>query len=206
MLSFSFSKKAAPKKDVPVQQETESKHVMREVEQVSEVSGIETRQEDVSTLNIGDSELVIPCRTIYLKEEKKSLKDNVPLRADLRKSESRPGIIYGESGNELLTSASEFGHVGNVPRKRPTSILMQIRAARMRGDISDAPDQVRRGLDPEKFGWAILKGMGYDPSSEEAQDLTKSLRGGNRAKLGIGMKIESMTLPHEQSKIENDNS
>jgi hypothetical protein len=40
--------------------------------------------------------------------------------------------------------------------------------------------------------------MGYDPATDNSVDVSKPVVG-NQAKLGLGVKIESVLLPHERA-------
>lgn len=66
---------------------------------------------------------------------------------------------------------------------------MQIRAARERGLVKDAPDAPLRSFDPDQFGWALLRGMGYQGSEEESADAPQPVAG-NQGRLGLGVKYD----------------
>ena len=187
-LAFSFSKSAPPRKELRVQDISDKNVIAHRVEGVSQAAGIKT-----TTISYDvDTEMVIPCNTLYSKRTSMSLSDPAVPEEKVHLTEISTGLMKGHKRN----SASLVNEVCQPPRKKTTSILMQIREARERGEIVDAPDQERRELDPEKYGWALLRGMGYDPSKDESPDPTKTVIG-NRAKLGIGVRLESLALPDE---------
>ena len=188
-LAFSFSKSAHPRKELRVQDISENNVIAHKVEGVSQAAGIKTT---TISSNV-ETEMVIPCNTLYSKRASMTLSDPAMPEEKVHLSETSTGLM---DGNKRI-SHSVVNEVCQPPRKKTASILMQIREARERGEIVDAPDQERRELDPEKYGWALLRGMGYDPSKDESPDVTKTVFG-NRAKLGIGVRLESLALPNEQ--------
>ena len=197
MLSFSFSKTAAPKRRVTVGP-TEPVPSRKEVLSVS--SGgvhVEKSQEDLDT--DGPKILVIPCRRLYDKPEITKSDLSEVGHDKFKTLESTSGIINASEPllkkDEPMAGLVEANAAVSCqpPKKKHMSILMQIKRARERGEIRDAPDQDTKTLDPEDFGWAAMRGMGYDPSTDESPDVTKSTVG-NRSKLGIGVQLGSKAL------------
>lgn len=189
-LSFSLAKTAAYKKVTGIQiQESTDITERREVVAISVDEGIivNKTEEDLEFERV--ETLVIPCKTLYTAREKRS--NNVQGTTDFSIDVAGPrpiGLILNPSqsvpaNNEELVPA----------KKGRSSILMQIMEARKRGEVQDAPLQPIRSLDANEFGWALLRGMGYDESKETAVD-TKATETvvGNRAKLGIGVKLETL--------------
>lgn len=201
MLSFSFSKTAAPKRRVTVAP-TEPVPSRKEVLSVSsEGVHVQRTQEDLDT--DASKILVIPCRRLYEKLEitKSDLREvghdkfkNLESTSGIINS-SEPSLKTDEPMVGLVEANSELSC--QPPKKKHMSILMQIKRARDRGEILDAPEQDTKTLDPEDFGWAVMRGMGYDPSTDESPDVTKSTLG-NRSKLGIGVKPDSIALPTDR--------
>ena len=192
-LSFSFSKAAAPKKQIAVHQK-EPEVVRREVVSINEGSAVELTGSSHETEEMMNQVLVIPVKTIYSKPERPKLDLSHVDQNALKKFENTAGII-----GDRAVSSGEVAKEGTSGKgvKRAGSILMQIQAAKKRGDIRDAPDVARQNLDPEEFGWALLRGMGYDPDTDTSPDVTKTVVG-NRTKLGLGVKASSIALPTEK--------
>ena len=190
-LSFSFSKTVAPKKQVQVQHEEIPKVSKREVLTITEGSEIVLEKSGEDGQESG--ELIIPVQTLYVKPERPPTDTAEPERGSLYKLENTPGVIAGKKRS--VSDPTEEP----VPKKRTGSILMQIREAREKGKIKDAADITERVLDPDQFGWALLRGMGYDPSTDSSPDVTKTVVG-NRAKVGLGAKLDNVKLPHETKK------
>jgi hypothetical protein len=190
-LSFSFSKTVAPKKQIQVQQEEVSKVNKRQVLTITEGSEIVVEKSAEDAQEAG--ELVIPVQTLYIKPERSPVDSADPEMRSLSKLENTPGVIAGKK--RIVNYSAEE----TVQKKRPGSILMQIREAREKGRIKDAADVTERVLDPDQFGWALLRGMGYDPSTDTSPDVTKTVVG-NRAKIGLGAKLDIVKLPHETKK------
>jgi hypothetical protein len=201
-LSFSFSKAVAPKKQALLQEGLNLQDRALEVQVVSEASGVMTVEKSDSD-DVDGSGMLIPCKTNYTKPAVKSRASPSRTLDGFKVHEGTSGMIFGGTRPDIETSGTESypNEVGRPPKKQngSSSILMQIRSARERGDIVDAPDQERRDIDPEKFGWAILRGMGYDPATDSSPDASKPVVG-NQAKLGLGVKNESVLLPHERAK------
>lgn len=189
-LSFSFSKTAAPKKQVLVHSH-EPVVTVREVVSVNEKVGVEVHK---STLDVEDQdeELVIPVKTLYVRPDRAKVDLSQVGHDALKQFENTSGIIAQESG---MRTEQPSGAVH--AKKRPGSILMQIQAAKKRGEVRDAPDVPRRQLDPDEFGWALMRGMGYDPEKDTSPDVTQTVVG-NRTKLGLGVKAESIALPTDK--------
>ena len=200
-LSFSFSKTAPPKKVVHVQpQQVDPQTLMREVIAVSSSGGImvEKTAEDLEREAV--KTLVIPCRTLYTKLERTALTTNVSGDSDLvDDSVGSPKMRKQPVGLTAVAPDLDSTHASSQSKRAKSSILMQIMEAKRRGDVIDAPTQEVRTLDANEFGWALLRGMGYDESKESAVDVTKTVVG-NRAKLGIGVKLDVVTLPTDKSK------
>jgi hypothetical protein len=167
----------------------------------SEGVHVEKTQEDLET--DASKILVIPCRRLYEKPEITKSDLSEVGHDKFKNLESTSGIINASElspkKDEPLVGLVEANDAVSCqpPKKKHMSILMQIKRARERGEIRDAPDQDTKTIDPEDFGWAVMRGMGYDPSTDESPDVTKSSVG-NRSKLGIGVKLHSIALPTDR--------
>lgn len=193
-LSFSFSKVAAPKKQ-PVFQSSAESAARREVLEVSKDSGIVTEKTPEDIQEESKKNLVIPCRTLYTKAERDHVDLSHVSHDGLKPFENSAGLIPSTATDSMQIGMEQ--HTNLPAKKKHKSILMQINEAKKRGMVRDAPNQETRSLNPEDFGWAVLRGMGYDESEDNSSDVSKSLIG-NRARLGIGVKIESLKLPTDR--------
>jgi len=191
-LSFSFAKSAPTKRTIVVPQPVPDEPQRRQVLGVSEDGKlvIEKTAEDIEAEKAGT--FVIPCKSHFVRAKRDPNTKPITHDDQLRKLENKSGIITGDTAVNPLNSQP-------APKKKRVSILMQIRESRIRGEVKDAPDQETRTFDPEDFGWALLRGMGYDESQDEGlkHDVTKDVVG-NRSKLGLGVKLESIQLPTEK--------
>ena len=191
-LSFSFAKTAAPKRAVvqaQVQEKVESK---KEILEVSATEGIITEPLTHDQASESESRLIIPCKSNYQRPEKIESTSEHIHDAELQELRDMPGLIP-------VSVSSKVDESNPVPKKQRTSILMQIRQARARGEIHDAPDEPAHKYDADEFAWGLLRGMGYDESKDTGPDVTKDVVG-NRSKLGLGVKLESIKLPTDAMK------
>ena len=200
-LSFSFSKAAPMKKPVIIQPVEKEPDQRREVVGISQKAGIviEKTQLDIDEEERGN--LVIPCKTLYSNPEKERLDLRNVGHDGLKAMENQAGLISQPPGRASSTNTRgdldmQDSTLPPPQKKRASSILMQIHAARKRGEIADAPNQEFRHIDPDEFGWALLRGMGYDEATDQSPDVTKTVTG-NRTKLGIGVKLDSVVLPSD---------
>lgn len=184
-LSFAFSKTAAPKKKAVIQQPEKPIIQKREVVALSQDSGLVVQKSDSDIID--DLEPIINVKTHYTRPSRRIANNESDPRTSLRHLENKPGIISGSKREHVVTSDKDNMDLEEVqePKRRPRSILMQIKDAREKGFIRDAPDVQIRQLDPDQFGWALLRGMGYDPSTEPSTESSAQILG-NRAKSGIG--------------------
>lgn len=190
-LSFSFAKTAAPKRAVVPAQVVEKSESKREIVEVSASAGIVTESHKSDQLAEGEAQLIIPCKSHYIRPMKSESSGERIHDAELQTLQDTPGLVSG-SGDPTKVS--------NQKPKRPrTSILMQIREARARGEIRDAPEEAAHRYDADEFAWGLLRGMGYDESKDDGPDVTKDVVG-NRSKLGLGVKLDSIKLPTNQLK------
>ena len=191
-LSFSFTKVAPPKKVLQVQLPSETDaEKRREVMAISAESGvvIQKTEEDIEAERI--KTMVIPCKTLYTKPE-----STIDTRPNTSVDEAIPSISLTTVGLVKNPNFVDPASSGEAPAKKvKQSILMQIMEAKKRGEVQDAPTQDVRSLDASEFGWALLRGMGYDESKETAETVNDSVIG-NRMKLGIGVK--SIPLPSDK--------
>jgi hypothetical protein len=201
-LSFSFAKTAAPKKSIlPTHRATDESPQRREILVISAEGGIVTEKTPEDIELESKVPLVIPCKRNFSKPEREIEQTKTLHEKNLKSLEDTAGILTGEVVHHR-EHAHECTHTEpeqKPVKKQKTSILMQIHEARARGEIRDAPDQETRSYDPDDFGWAVLRGMGYDESNDEGlkHDVTKDVVG-NRAKLGLGVKRESVVLPTDK--------
>jgi hypothetical protein len=196
-LSFSFAKSAAPKRTVIPLEPPKEDADRRQVIEISGEAGVVTEKSPEDIESESGLPLIIPCRTSFVKVESEIISPGGFHDADFKRLENQAGIITGQVVCHRRTDSHETTSGVKPVKKQRMSILMQIREAKSRGEIKDAPDQEIRTYDPDDFGWAVLRGMGYDESKDEGlggRDVTKDVIG-NRNKLGIGVKLESISLP-----------
>jgi hypothetical protein len=201
-LSFSFAKTAAPKRQVVQAQVIETGEQKREILEVSTSAGIVTEPSIQDSLANDGRPLVIPCKSHYSRPERITpIGENIT-NDDLHKLQDTAGLVVqprsdadkNEGGGNL-----DQGNVTVVQKKQRTSILAQIREARARGEIRDAPDEPNHLYNADEFAWGLLRGMGYDESKDSGPDVTKDVVG-NRSKLGLGVKPDQIKLPTDFSK------
>ena len=190
-LSFSFAKTAAPKRSPVQAQVVQELDIKREILEVSAESGVITEPTKLDVSADDHTHLIIPCKSHYHRPEKiQSAEDHIH-DSELQQMRDKPGL--------LPVSATQANNgTFPVPKKQRTSILMQIREARARGEVKDAPDEAVHKYDAEEFAWGLLRGMGYDESKDTGPDVTKDVVG-NRSKLGLGVKLDSIKLPTDRS-------
>ena len=166
MVSFSFKKKFEPK---PVVVEIEPDDNAPRTRVLTDFSQIVNAQPVQQTKA---DELVIPCHTIVNTEPK-------PVS-------TRPAKINikGGAGGFVYLPGESIG-----TKRKGTSLLMSIRAARQRGEVNDAPDQPKRAYEPEDFAWGVLRGMGYDPANDKSSPPADLPVKSNREKYGIGSNL-----------------
>jgi hypothetical protein len=187
-LSFSLAKTAAPKRKIEIQN-AEPEEPKREVLTVSADAGILVEQSKEDLLRENQKDLTIPVRTVYERPPRsQSPVEHIP-HDRLKRMEGRSGIIAGNIKDNVESQSSTDDSKPPM-KKHSGSILMQIRAAKEKGLVQDAPEQNSRNFDPEEFGWALLRGMGYDSSKDTSPDSTKKVVG-NQGRLGLGVKYLS---------------
>jgi hypothetical protein len=185
-LAFSIAKTAVPKRKVEIQLQDQESPEKREVIQVS-------NEDVVVAMNVNDQlkeqevELEIPVKTLYVKPERRVTATDPVNSFSLQQYENRGGFVPIEREKR---DGGDVVEANEPPRKKPIrSILMQIKEARESGKVKDAPESTARELDPDKFGWALLRGMGYDPTKDTSPDVTKTVKG-NMTRLGLGVKLD----------------
>jgi hypothetical protein len=199
-LSFSFTKTAPPKRPVFIPVQPEEPDNKREVVEISSTAGVivEKTAEDIEAEK--SKTFVIPVKSY--RTESKSDTNGPPIlpEGSLVSMESTPGIIAGDTHTTAPSVGIQHVAVG-AKKPKTSSVLMRIREAKLSGAVHDAPDQDNRTYDPEDFGWALMRGMGYDPSTDTSPDVTKDVIG-NRVKRGLGVKPEHVGLPTDVVKPE----
>jgi hypothetical protein len=189
-ISFSLTKAPPPKRKIQIQGSDPAIPARQEVISVSATSGVEVEKCHSEVNSTGGSDLVIPVHSLYTKIPMEDTKAKQVDHGALVKSQNKSGIIAGGKTGQPIQGDFAYLHRAEPPRKKQQgSILMQIRAAREKGLVIDAPDAPVRSLDPEKFGWALLRGMGYNGSEEEAADSSQPVVR-NQGRLGLGVKLD----------------
>lgn len=189
-LSFSLAKTAAPKRKIEIQHIEKLDSEKREVVNVSQGNGILVEKSEEDIISESQKNLTIPVSTLYQRRTKQSSEVLTISHNSLRSLEHKSGIIAGDMKESTRTDVAEEPS----RKKQSGSILMQIRNARERGLIQDAPESDSRIYGPEQFGWALLRGMGYDPDKDAAPDVTPTIVG-NQGRLGLGVKPEYQSVP-----------
>ena len=192
-LSFSFTKTAAPKRTVVSAQVADNSEIKREVVAVSHSSGILTQSTAVDQEAQVDVPLVIPCKSSYSRPSKNDSIKAESSNEELSKLQNQPGLISKPKCD--VVGMNDESAQPNIKKAR-TSILMQIREARVRGEVRDAADELIHKYDADDFAWGLLRGMGYDETKDSGPDVTKDVIG-NRSKLGLGVKMDTFKLPTE---------
>ena len=182
-LSFSFSKSAAPKRKPIISSQNAQDASMREIVQISTDSGVVLEKTSLGESDTKD--LIIEVKTRYSrprgqKRDYNSISFDKPLSL-----ETVGGIIPSVLSPPVEPKLETNGDPER-PSKRTQSILMQIMEARNRGHIQDAPDVDKPRMDPEQFGWALLRGMGYDTSHDSSPAARRTAS--NQEKAGLGSK------------------
>ena len=186
-LSFSLGKAPPPKKKIEIHAQDIHQPIRNQVVAVSSEGVIKVEKKE-SNGSENPVDLIIPVQSMYTRRVRGAKTTSSIDHDALVKSQHKPGIIAGGKRAEL----GQVMFVENPipPKRRQTgSILMQIRAARESGKIHDAPDVSNRSLDPEQFGWALLRGMGYDGTKDEPSDVPQSVIR-NNGRLGLGVKYD----------------
>ncbi len=198
-LSFSFAKTVPPKRPIVIQNEEKEPDTRREVLEISTDAGVvvEKTAEDLEAERT--QILVIPVKSFRTAHKEVGTKPEALPDGALANKETVPGLIGGDivahSPKAGLQSSEDHG------KKQKTSVLMRIHEARQAHAASDAPDQEKRSYDADDFGWALMRGMGYDPSKDTSPDVTKDVLG-NRTRRGLGVKPEDVELPIETMSSE----
>jgi hypothetical protein len=201
-LSFSFAKTAAPKRQLVHAQVIESGDQKREILHVSESAGIVTESPPQDAPGAEGTTLVIPCKSHYTRPDRNGQIGENITNEDLQRLRDTSGLLIYPKADSVTgeKDGESSSRNDSLVRKKPrTSILAQIREARARGEVQDAPDEPNHKYDAEEFAWGLLRGMGYDESKDKGPDVTKDVVG-NRSKLGLGVKLDQIKIPSEMTK------
>ena len=172
MVSFSFKKTVAPKDVIPPLEDDKPKP--RQITSISSLGSVPLIP-DVQTLPAKPEELVIPCSGLIEK--------NAVMQTTTLGDKSAPVKIASSVGGFVYLPES-------LPdrKRKGTSLLMSIRAARSKGEVHDAPDQQSRGYEADEFAWGVLRGMGYNGPTDQGKS-EEVVKASNRERYGIGANI-----------------
>jgi hypothetical protein len=190
-LSFSFSKHVPPKREAIIETQNEHVEPIREVVEISRESGVVLEKTALDTSDSHD--LVIEVKTHYSTPHgrKRFTPRRPPHDNDLvLLSETVSGII--KTGiPPLIERKRETSSNDEQPSsKRTKSILMQLAEARTHGFIQDAPDEEKPRMDPDQFGWALMRGMGYDASLDSSPSVRTTVSNHDKAGLGAVNRLQ----------------
>lgn len=205
-LSFSFSKKAEPKRVVEALVTKPDPEAAREI-----ITGVESGQVTVDAPREAAKQLTIPCKNpLDVKERApaKPAQPKDPATAPEPEAfdDSKGGLITrnlsklseeeGEAVKELLKdAANKEAGIEVVSSEVVIPILMREGSKKAR-DPKNAPDGTRDMFDNvavEAFGEALLRGMGFDPTKHKTKPVFHGTQ--RDSKLGLGAKA---LLPHEK--------
>jgi len=168
MVSFSFTKKIPPK-EVVLEIDDDAPRI-RQITSITALGSVPLIPE-LTPPPI--TELVIPCAN----------------RGQTTKTE-----LTGPKSSQVTVKSGVGGFV-YLPehpigqKRKGTSLLMSIKAAREKGEVRDAPDQPQRGFEADEFAWGVLRGMGYDAAKDKAPTPAESVQS-NRERFGIGSNLK----------------
>lgn len=181
-LSFSFSKHVPPKREAIVETHNDPVGPIREVVEISRESGVVLEKTALDTSDSHD--LVIEVKTHYSRP--RGRKRFTPMHANdlCLFPETVSGIIKTGVPPPIELNRETSSNDEQPSSKRTKSILMQLAEARSHGFIQDAPDEEKPRMDPDQFGWALMRGMGYDASLDSSPTARTTVS--NHEKAGLG--------------------
>ena len=211
-LSFSFSKKAEPKRVVPALQTKPKPDEGKEI-----ITSLEGGEVKIDGKVESAKALTIPCNN-PLQTQTQKLR-NQPTAAAKAKARATPDSIEDGKGGlvlpklqeqlsaddaeamrELLKDA-EHGDQDSVPEVAP--ILMREKSRRAReGGAADVAKDAYEKVPVEAFGLALLRGMGYDPEKHKTKPIWHEKPRDNLLGLGAQPLLPSEKMALKRPKEE----
>lgn len=214
-LSFSFSKKAEPKRVVPALQTKPKPDEGKEI-----ITSLEGGEVKIDGKAEQAKAFTIPCNN-PLKMQTQKLRNEPTAAAKAKVSATPESIQDGKGGlvlpklqqqlsaddaeamRELLKDAEEGEERNSVPEVAP--ILMREKSRRAReGGAADVSKDAYEKVPVEAFGLALLRGMGYDPEKHKTKPIWHEKPRDNLLGLGVQPLLPSEKMALKRPKDPKD--